>query len=591
MNQAFTAERRARQDTFAESVLPLVKEALASGDWTEALAKAHQLYLNALELDSSDFATDDELWLGLAKALAEVFTKTNEESDALTTALMIAVSVINVGAMETARQRGMQVEWVTMHDKDVRDTHDAAEGQRRDPGEAFLVGDFPMPYPGFMGAPIELWINCRCTLRPVSAKMSLSADAVVHNGQESSQGAEMTDNQWHGVLAPEGVRSGDGRMFKEGSLRARELPLPLTWQKVSDDGHQSNVVVATIERMERVGNEIRSEGSWLDIPEAVEARNLAIKFGRFGVSIDADDIDQSALSIELGDDGRELLTFSDGRVCSACMVSIPAFQEAYVADGAAEDDFWMDPETEAQGAALTAGGWAAPSEWFKRPEHISGGINFSDDDQRTFGYLAEFGICHIGFDGACIMPPHTTTDYALFATGEIITSDGERVRVGALTIDTGHADGLLGLRPAAAHYDNTGSVWAYVALGEDEHGIWYSGMVKPGTTEDTINTARAAGRLSGDWRDFKGELELIAALTVNVPGFVIESPRAMVAGGVQVSLVAAGLVPFSQGEVNVTVGISDEQKQSIAAAVVAELRATEERTAQMAALRDKVGSK
>lgn len=681
----FKAARRARQDEFADALMPLVEEALPGGDWDQVIAEAHRLYREALTLDDTEFATSDDNFDSLRESMDEALSHATPESDPLVTALMLAVAIINMGASEVARQRGMDLEWVTMNDKDVRDTHEEAEGQTRAPGKPFSVGGFAMPYPGFMGAPIELWINCRCVLRPVARSLRADAEVVVHNVEESSQGAEMTDpmKQWYGVLVVEGQRSGDGRMFKEGALRARELPLPHTWQKVSDDGHKSNVVVGITHEMARVGNEIRARGEWLTdsagdlTPEAAEAFNLADKFGKYWVSIDADDIDQSSVEITLADDGREIVTYLDGRISADCMVSIPAFQEAFIQNGEMPDGYLtengamsltaaveelrdvpaeerkkMADKGEAmpdgsypiancsdlqnaiqaigrakdpvatkkhikkrynalncpgvdlpegwdadtmdfgpQGTLVASGGWAAPSDWFKRPDECSGGVNFTESDQRTFGYLAEWDVCHIGYDGVCIVPPPSMTDYALFATGEIITADGERVQVGALTIDTGHADGKLPLRPAAAHYDNTGSVWAYVAIGEDDHGIWYSGIVKPGTSQDTINTVRAAGRLSGDWREFKGELELIAALTVNVPGFVIESPRAMAAGGKQVSLVAAGIVPVEdEAKIKVSIGFSEEEKAALAVAVVAELRATEKRVAQMAALREKVSN-
>lgn len=52
--------------------------------------------------------------------------------------------------------------WKTRKDHKVRDTHALAEGQTRRGGKPFLVGGFPMRYPGDPLAPIELTINCRC---------------------------------------------------------------------------------------------------------------------------------------------------------------------------------------------------------------------------------------------------------------------------------------------------------------------------------------------------------------------------------------------------------------------------------------------
>jgi hypothetical protein len=49
--------------------------------------------------------------------------------------------------------------------------------------------------------------------------------------------------------------------------------------------------------------------------------------------------------------------------------------------------------------------------------------------------------------------------------------------------------------------------------------------------------------LSGDWRRIGGNLELVAALAVNVPGFPVPRPRGLVASGSMQSLVAAGMLP------------------------------------------------
>ena len=51
----------------------------------------------------------------------------------------------------------------------------------------------------------------------------------------------------YGVAVPEGVESGDKRMFAEGSLTHRELPLPLTWQRAAAEEHAGEVVVGRID--------------------------------------------------------------------------------------------------------------------------------------------------------------------------------------------------------------------------------------------------------------------------------------------------------------------------------------------------------
>ncbi|TLK47447.1 hypothetical protein [Glutamicibacter sp. V16R2B1] len=93
------------------------------------------------------------------------------------------------------------------------------------------------------------------------------------------------------------------------------------------------------------------------------------------------------------------------------------------------------------------------------------------------------------------------------------------------------------------HHDHTCHAVAYVAAGEDEHGIWVAGALRPDATDEQIRVLRASP-LSGDWRSWGGNLELIAALAVNTPGFPVL--RQVVAGGVPQALVAAaGLAPLT----------------------------------------------
>jgi hypothetical protein len=111
--------------------------------------------------------------------------------------------------------------------------------------------------------------------------------------------------------------------------------------------------------------------------------------------------------------------------------------------------------------------------------------------------------------------------------------------VGRITLDTTHAGRRHGPADTIAHYEHTGLGVAHVSAGEDAHGIWVSGAVAPGVSEDQIARLRVSP-LSGDWRSVGGQLELVAALAVNSPGFPV--PRALVASGRVHSLQASGVV-------------------------------------------------
>lgn len=218
-------------------------------------------------------------------------------------------------------------------------------------------------------------------------------------------------------------------------------------------------------------------------------------------------IDPEAMTV--GDDPATLVAASPPVRPPAAWFTDPGF-------GAYGEDprIGRDPESGATGCALTI-----------TPEG------------RVFGHLAAWGTCHTGFPNQCVTPPRSETNYAMFHTGEVETAEGTRVPVGRLTMTTGHAPTKgpqASLHAASAHYDNTGAAVADVHAGEDEHGIWLAGAMRPGVTEEQFREAMASPP-SGDWRKYghRGR-ELIAALHVNAPGFPVPraTPDALVAAGV-----------------------------------------------------------
>lgn len=165
-------------------------------------------------------------------------------------------------------------------------------------------------------------------------------------------------------------------------------------------------------------------------------------------------------------------------------------------------------------------------------------IEEHDGWRHVYGHLAPWGVCHTGILGQCRTAPKTTTDYAYFHVGAVRAAgdDGpETVPVGHITMGTGHADSFADAADAAAHYDNTGSVVADIACGEDAHGIWFSGALRRKANADD-EAALLAAPLSGDWRPVQEGMELVAALAVNVPGFPVQRVKAMVASGAVTSL-------------------------------------------------------
>lgn len=203
----------------------------------------------------------------------------------------------------------------------------------------------------------------------------------------------------------------------------------------------------------------------------------------------------------------------------------------------------------ARTALVAAAGWGSPSvpdvalfedPKFSGPTPVK--VTRKGDHLHYAGHVAQWGVCHIGYPGQCVTPPHSKTSYAYFHTGstEVKAPDGPaRIRTGKVTLGGGHADIRGGFQAAIQHYDDAGTATVDVRAGEDAWGIWVSGVVRPSVDEQRL-TELASAPLSGDWRGVGGGLEMVAALAVNTPGFpVVEVGKR---GGEEYALVAAGVL-------------------------------------------------
>lgn len=395
------------------------------------------------------------------------------------------------------------------------------------------------------------------------------------------------DGRWEGVIAREGEMTGDGRLIEDGALRWDDLPIPLRVAFKDVGGHDGAEVCGRIETVERRdGGDIYATGTF-DLGSAVGAeafRQVSEQMSN-GVSIDTDDVTfrimakadmpeadvaDSGNGGEAGPDGRvkvaamsssdELTVIESARLRAATLVAVPAFATArvYAAGQApstskpAELDENADSgEKMARSAdadplsrdSLTAAAipTAPPEAWFKDPALTGPTALVVEDDGRVYGHIAAWGTCHIGQVGKCVEPPTSPSNYAYFRTGALRTAEGTPVAVGHLTMGTGHAGPRDSANAAAEHYDNTGTVFADVAAGEDAYGIWVAGSLRPGITAEQVRVARSAP-ISGDWRTIRGSLELVGALAVNVPGFPVPRPQGLLASGEVRSLQASGVV-------------------------------------------------
>lgn len=198
--------------------------------------------------------------------------------------------------------------------------------------------------------------------------------------------------------------------------------------------------------------------------------------------------------------------------------------------------------------AMTAGAYPIrpPSKWFDNPSLPKLTPLTIEDDGRVFGHIAAWHTSHIGMAGG-VKPPRSKSNYAYYRTGVVKCDDEKLVDVGQITLTGGHAPLNAGVSRAVAHYDDTASAIMDVAAGEDKYGIWVAGALRPDVTESQLRSIRASS-VSGDWRPINGKLELVAVCAVNAPGFPI--PRARVASGAPIALVAAGIEPLIEIAMN-----------------------------------------
>lgn len=371
---------------------------------------------------------------------------------------------------------------------------------------------------------------------------------------------------WDGVLTLEGAESGDGRLFRLGSLDWAQLPQPLMYQPANTGGHSGSVLVGQIQNIYRDGNKIKGSGI-IDLAAKYNGEEIGKEVFRLmseeflnGVSVDVDKVKDADVEMVYGNLPGEpvspyakpvMTVFNRGRIRGATLVAFPAFVEASIhlsgdvlTASSFERVLTMEQAADCgcDGQPLVAATHTItipdvpPAWWFSAPspDEIKGAFTITDEG-RVFGCLAPAGVTHRSVKRK--VPRNV--DYSRYMGAETLVAgaDGSigRVKTGPVTFNCGHADtdpqvyGTLENRKN--HYDNSCSVFADIAIGEDKEGnVWVAGAIKPFVEGPQIQQAMSC-RLSGDWQphpDRPGVTEFIAALLVPVPGFASARKEASV---------------------------------------------------------------
>jgi hypothetical protein len=386
--------------------------------------------------------------------------------------------------------------------------------------------------------------------------------------------------------------TGDGRDFSNVTWTARDpntSTLPLMLQTETEMAHFGAKLAGFFTAIDTDTDAPTGEGRFYDTDEGRELRDMLLDGRRFGVSVDPGAVAAEFTCTEEDDDGfcvDGTVDFTEYEIIGVTATPFPAFAEAYIElDTTAAEGEQIEPVaasagehgpelvftsgTDSTGFVWTVSASATPTRpprwYFDDPRLAMPTPLTITDGGHVVGHVAAWGTCHVGSERLCIVPPNSRLSYARFygraddsaAPHGVECDDGTHVTTGALTWGIPHADLTMPMIRAQDHYANSDHGWADVVAGEDEHGIWIAGALRPHVTDDDIRVLRALS-LSGDWRhdhETNG-LEMIAALAVNTPGFPI--PRAVVASGMaivqpqvragigaglqQTALVASGIV-------------------------------------------------
>lgn len=423
------------------------------------------------------------------------------------------------------------------------------------------------------------------------------------------------------VVVLEGWETSDGRYIEPGALGRRDLPQSLLAMTRNPDGgwgHDAAIVCGRIDTMDRVDassmlNRETGEPYGADVwawtatgyltphPDqpGSEAVVAYVRDGTLrGVSVDLGEVEADEDVLEVDDEGwpeRVRLRVTQGSIAQATVCPFQAFPGSYIVldEGQGADEAGVEPTVPAEPdtvppiaasalriltasagrrALVAAGGIAPldpPREWFSRVEQLDpsrhvylGRRPDGTPTGQVWGYVAEWGVPHAGIlDREVYAPRLGPAGYQQYLSrGAVLCADGSEVSTGILTFGGGHADLRFGVIPALAHYDNAGSAYADVVLGEDEFGVWFAGALRPNLTREQVEVF---GRhpLSGDWRADAGDARerLVAVLSVNTPGFTIGARRHIAASGAR-ALVAAGSASIgARARKAAEGGLSDER--------------------------------
>lgn len=489
-------------------------------------------------------------------------------------------------AMQSEDADELHKVWISTLDGKTRPSHWAADGQRAPLAGTFTVGGEQLRFPADPTASPAERKNCRCRVGILGADEEIPDEVDRHterlNGRDSvainrngrTQAEEIERRRDAGNVRARDDEDGIGRVASGGwtapseqeyemaegdaetyltftdalfavvgtptddrrmlaadiDLTFRDTPLPLQWCEKSRGGHDDSVTIGVIESLSYQDGEVRASGYLLNNEHATKAFELM----SHGVANPSVDLGGEFEMFETYDDGTVVTddnfdpsrpifrTITKAKVMATTIVAIPAFGETRIS---------LNAEREARDRSLVAAAAENFQEYvktydpalFENPRLTRPTVpTMNPETGRIYGHLAEWGHT---IRGGTEPTPRNHNGYLNFHTSQVMLDNGKQLSVGRLTVQGGHASTAPGVTVATAraHYDNVCTAFGLVRVGEDEFGIWFSGVPAPGVDPEIFQMGMTA-QLSGDWRDCPGAgLDMIGAHAVNSPGFPIYS--------------------------------------------------------------------
>ena len=345
-------------------------------------------------------------------------------------------------------------------------------------------------------------------------------------------------------LALMDTKTGDGRLLVGEGGGVRELPRAMKAAWTTGYGHEGGVPVGVLSEVTFGDDGVISGKGWLLDDDNGRRQEYYLETS----AIFHNSVDLAEVKVKVNwvsddpADGEDFWTidyigFEQWNIGATHFVDLPAFADAHgelmasfeqsvdrskplVVEFASTRINIMSNDEPSEIVASLAGDIVEPFADYHIPEADAPTPFTIDADGRMYGHFAgEWGTCHDGIEGRCVVAPKPA-HYADFHAPGILTERG-MVEVGPVFFLGGHPRRPLGNGDAFAAYGGVENVIGYVRVVNGQIGPWCSGRIIPGLDAEAVYVARAS-RKSAHYRI---DNTLAAIVCCNVPAFRVPGSK------------------------------------------------------------------